>query len=359
MTENSGGVEAFLMNNFRSIDRSKMQWDFLCNSHEPIAYEEEILAAGSRTFHITARSQSIPKYEKELHAFFREHAKEYDAIWVNVSSLANIDYLICAKRYGIKRRIIHSHNSRNMDSALRGKVHGMNRRIIHRYATDFWACSQSAAEWFYRDDLMDRVVLVRNAINLERLAYNDEKRKQIRAQYGLEEKFLIGNVGRLHHQKNQSFALKVFRKVLDRREDAHLVLIGQGEDEEKLKEEARQLGIADHVLFAGLSRDVPGWLSALDVFLFPSTFEGQPIAALEAEASGIPVLASLEGSPTAGLLDNFKLLSLQETPERWAEELLKLPLDRADGTVITERFRQAGYEIHEEARRLTGLLKEQ
>ena len=103
MTENSGGVEAFLMNNFRSIDRSKMQWDFLCNSHEPIAYEEEILAAGSRTFHITARSQSIPKYEKELHAFFREHAKEYDAIWVNVSSLANIDYLICAKRYGIKR----------------------------------------------------------------------------------------------------------------------------------------------------------------------------------------------------------------------------------------------------------------
>ena len=166
-------------------------------------------------------------------------------------------------------------------------------------------------------------------------------------------------MGRLHHQKNQSFALKVFRKVLDRREDAHLVLIGQGEDEEKLKEEARQLGIADHVLFAGLSRDVPGWLSALDVFLFPSTFEGQPIAALEAEASGIPVLASLEGSPTAGLLDNFKLLSLQETPERWAEELLKLPLDRADGTVITERFRQAGYEIHEEARRLTGLLKEQ
>ena len=117
----------------------------------------------------------------------------------------------------------------------------MNRRIIHRYATDFWACSQSAAEWFYRDDLMDRVVLVRNAIDLERLAYNDEKRKQIRAQYGLEEKFLIGNVGRLHHQKNQSFALKVFRKVLDRREDAHLVLIGQGEDEEKLKEEARQL----------------------------------------------------------------------------------------------------------------------
>ena len=82
------------MNNFRTIDRTAMQWDFLCNSHEPIAYEEEILAAGSKTFHITARSKSIPQYEKELHAFFRKHAKEYDAIWVNVSSLANIDYLI-------------------------------------------------------------------------------------------------------------------------------------------------------------------------------------------------------------------------------------------------------------------------
>lgn len=345
------------MNNFRTIDRTAMQWDFLCNSHEPIAYEEEILAAGSKTFHITARSKSIPQYERELHAFFRKHAKEYDAIWVNVSSLANIDYLICAKRYGIRRRIIHSHNSRNMDSALRGKVHELNRRIIHRYATDFWACSESAAEWFYRDELMDQVVLVRNAIDLERLAYNGERREQIRDQYGLEGKFLIGNVGRLHHQKNQTFALKVFRKVLDQKDNAHLVLIGQGEDEEKLKEEARQLGIEDHVLFAGLSRDVPGWLSALDVFLFPSTFEGQPIAALEAEASGIPVLASLEGSPKAGLLDNFRLLSLQESPETWADELMKLPLERVDRTVITERFRQAGYEIHEEARRLAGLLQ--
>ena len=359
MTENPGGVESFLMNYYRRIDLERFHFDFLCNSYDPVAFEDEIHRMGGRTIHFTSRRRNPLRFKRELESFFVKHAGEYQAIWVNVNSLANIDYLKMAKKYGIPRRIIHSHNSRNMDSALRGKVHGMNRRIIHRYATDFWACSQSAAEWFYRDDLMDRVVLVRNAIDLERLAYNDEKRKQIRAQYGLEEKFLIGNVGRLHHQKNQSFALKVFRKVLDRREDAHLVLIGQGEDEEKLKEEARQLGIADHVLFAGLSRDVPGWLSALDVFLFPSTFEGQPIAALEAEASGIPVLASLEGSPTAGLLDNFKLLSLQETPERWAEELLKLPLDRADGTVITERFRQAGYEIHEEARRLTGLLKEQ
>lgn len=358
MTENSGGVEAFLMNNFRFLDRSRMQWDFLCNSHEPIAYEDEILQAGSRTFHITARSASIPKYERELHQFFREHAGEYDAIWVNVSSLANIDYLIQAKRYGIPRRIIHSHNSRNMDSALRGKVHELNRRIIHRYATDFWACSELAAHWFYRDELMDRVVLVRNAIDLDRLAYSPEKRQQYREQYGLEDQFVIGNVGRLHHQKNQSFALKVFAEVLKKRPASRLVLIGQGEDEQKLKEETRNLGIEEQVLFAGLSRDVPGWLSAMDLFLFPSTFEGQPIAALEAEASGIPVLASQEGSPAAGLIDNFRLLSLEQSPEIWAETILSMPLERVGNAEISERFRASGYEIRHEAERLQDMLTE-
>lgn len=356
MTENPGGVEAFLMNNFRCMDRDQIQWDFLCNSHDPIAYEDEILAAGSRTFHITARSASIPQYEKELHQFFRQHAKEYDAIWVNVSSLANIDYLICAKRYGIPRRIIHSHNSRNMDSALRGKVHVMNKQIVDRYATDFWACSELAAKWFYKDKLMDRVVLVRNAIDLDRMTFDPEKRAELRKAHGLEDRFLIGNVGRLHHQKNQSFALKVFKEVIDQKPEAHLVLIGQGEDEQKLKEEARLLNIQDHVLFAGVSRDVPGWLSALDLFLFPSTFEGQPIAALEAEASGIPVLASLEGSPTAKINDNFELLSLEESPSVWAEKLLSMTTERAGETEIRDRFRASGYEIHHEALRLQKLL---
>lgn len=147
MTENPGGVESFLMNYFRHIDKSKIQFDFLCNSHEFIAYEEEIRSSGSRIFHITARSKHWKKYSKELKKVFAGHASEWDAIWVNVCSLANIDYLKMAKKYGITKRIIHSHNSQNMDSWLRGILHKWNRLCLAGYATDFWACSENAARW--------------------------------------------------------------------------------------------------------------------------------------------------------------------------------------------------------------------
>jgi len=358
MTENPGGVEAFLMNYFRNMDPQKIHLDFLCNSYEKIAYEDEILSAGSRTYHITARSSDPMKYKRELRELFKTHAEEYDVIWVNVSSLANIDYLIEAKRYGIPKRIIHSHNSKNMDSKLRGKVHQLNRRIIDRYATDFWACSDAAAEWFYRKDLLDRVVLIKNAIDVSKLRFDPEKRFEIRKNYGLDDKFVVGNVGRLHHQKNQSLAIRTYAELVKERPDAELVLIGQGEDEEKLKEEVRSLGLEKSVLFAGVQKNVPEWLSAMDLFLFPSVFEGQPIAALEAEANGLPVLASVEGSPQAKINDNFIHRSISDSPEVWADAVLTMDLGRTDPDRVCENFENAGYEIKHEAKRLETLLSE-
>ena len=128
MTENPGGVESFLVNYYRHIDRNKIQWDFLCNSHNPVAYEDELISLGGRCFHISARSADRQKYRQELDSVFKEHAKEWSAIWVNVCSLANIDYLKVAKEYGIEKRIIHSHNSQNMDNWLRGLFHKWNKR---------------------------------------------------------------------------------------------------------------------------------------------------------------------------------------------------------------------------------------
>lgn len=130
MTENPGGVESFLVNYYRHIDRNKIQWDFLCNSHNPVAYEDELISLGGRCFHISARSADRQKYRQELDSVFKEHAKEWSAIWVNVCSLANIDYLKVAKEYGIEKRIIHSHNSQNMDNWLRGLLHKWNKRQI-------------------------------------------------------------------------------------------------------------------------------------------------------------------------------------------------------------------------------------
>lgn len=361
MTENPGGVESFLINYYRNIDRSVIQFDFLCNSYEPVAYEEELLALGGKTFHFTARSKSPVKYRRELKKFFREHAKEYDAIWVNVCSLANIDYLKLAKKYGIKRRIIHSHNSQNMDSRIRGLLHKKNRKKIGRYATDFWACSQDAARWFYSTDLLEKAVVIHNAIDVERMSFSEIKREKYRKQLNWDNNFVVGNIGRLHFQKNQIFVLRVFRMLLDRLPEARLVLIGQGEDEFKLKQEAERLQIKEYVYFAGVQSDIAGWLSAMDFFLFPSLFEGLSIVALEAQANGIVVLASEKVIPEElRINDNFKVLNLNAPVEEWTSRILEIcrKYFRESPETIRTNFIREGYDIRTEVKKLQQLFLE-
>lgn len=361
MTENPGGVESFLLGYYRKLDRTRVQLDFLGNSHNPMAYEEELRQLGARTFHVAARSENFSQYRREMEELFAAHASEYAAIWVNVSSLANIDYLILAKKYGIPRRIIHSHNSRNMDSRLRGALHYRNRQIIDRYATDFFACSESAADWFYTGKVRQRAVIIHNAIDVSRLFYTEEKRAQIRAQIGVEGATLVvGNVGRLHFQKNQTFLLDVFAQLHQKHPDSRLVLVGQGEDEEKLRDHARQLGLDNSVTFAGVQYDVPAWLSAFDLFLFPSLFEGLPIAALEAQANGVPVLASTAAMPRESVLcGNVRRLSLRRTAEQWADTALSLVrAGREKESEVRRRFVEGGYDIDTEAGKLQARLLE-
>lgn len=358
MTENPGGVESFLMNYYRRIDRRRVQFDFLCNSHDPVAYEDELLALGGRTFHITARSKDPLRYRKELFEVFRAHSTEWAAIWVNVSSLANIDYLVIAKRFGIERRIIHSHNAQNMDSPLRGVLHKLNRLRVGGYATDFWACSASAADWFYRKGLREKAVVIRNAIDVERMRFDPEKRAAIRAAYGLTDRLVIGNVGRLHFQKNQTFLLDIFAAFTRHRPDSVLALVGGGEDEAMLKDKAARLGVSDRVIFAGVQSDIPAWLSGFDLFLFPSLFEGLSIAALEAQANGVPVLASARVIPAEVRMNpNFTFFDLNASPEAWAAEAMRLlGTGREPQTEIAARFCEKGYDIAFETERLMRLL---
>ena len=272
MTENPGGVESFLLSYYKHIDKNKIQFDFLCNTHLKVAYEDELTILGGHVFHITARSENRKEYSDQLDAVFQEHAKEWDAIWVNVCSLANIDYLIVAKKYGIKKRIIHSHNSQNMDSALRKVLHQINKLRIQKYATDFWACSEDAARWFYNGDALNKAIVIHNAIDVERMQFDQTKRDAIRSEHGWNEKYVIGNVGRLHFQKNHPFMIDVFASYHKDHPDSVLVLVGQGEDEIMLKEKVQSLQIEKSVFFVGIQKDIQAWLSSFDLFLFHNAF---------------------------------------------------------------------------------------
>lgn len=359
MTENPGGVESFLMNYYRNMDRNKIRFDFLCNSYDRIAYEDELVEMGSRTFHFTARSRNPWKYYRELNDFFKKHGEEYCAIWVNVCSLANIDYLKMARKYGIRRRIIHSHNSQNMDGKFRGMLHLKNRKIITRYATDFWACSEDAAKWFFDSDLMSETEIIHNAIDVEQMAFDADKRASIRKRIGWEDRFVVGNIGRLHFQKNQTFILKIFSEMVKKLPESGLVLVGQGEDEKKLRIQAKELGIEDKVCFAGVQHDISGWLSSFDFFLFPSVFEGLSIAALEAQANGVSVLASKNViSAEVCVNSNFEFLALEKSVSDWADKIISMQKNcrRENEKKIKRNFETCGYDVKKEAERLEKLL---
>ena len=361
ITENPGGVEAFLVNYYRKIDRTKIQFDFLCNTHNKVAYENELKSLGGQVIHIAMRSKEPIKYRQELKQFMEQHASEYQAVWVNVCSLGNIDYLKVAKKYGIQKRIIHSHNSQNMDNRIRKILHMINRRKIDQYATDFWACSDDAAKWFYKDALQSKVVIIKNAIELENVGFSKEKREVLRNKYGISDKFVIGNVGRLHFQKNQMFALEIMKYLSKKIPDSVLMLVGQGEDEKKLRQRAEELNIKEKIIFTGVQSDIGGYLSAFDLFLFPSVFEGVGIAGLEAQANGLTVISSDDVIPEElKLTQNFHFKRLEDGAEGWANEIEKLSSDikRTDKNEIEKRFTEAGYNINTEIKRLEKLLME-
>ena len=346
------------MNYYRHIDRDHIQFDFLCNSYNPVAYEDDLIKLGGRTFHITARSDNYSRYKKELKEVFRAHANEWDAIWVNVCSLANIDYLKMAQKYGINKRIIHSHNSQNMDGKLRGLLHEWNKKKIGKIATDYWACSEDAAKWFYSGNTLQKAVVIHNAIDVDRLKYDEQKRTDLRSKYGWENKFVIGNIGRLHFQKNQTFCLEVFSEYVKENPDSVMVFVGQGEDEEKLKQQAKDLHIEDKICFAGVQKDIQAWLSSFDLFLFPSLFEGLSVVALEAQANGVPVLASKGVIPEdVKMNNNFMFLDLQENSKAWSIKIGQASaMERVDYQTTKMEFMNKGYDIETEVKKIERLL---
>ena len=347
ITENPGGVESVIMNYYRNINKEKIEFDFLCNSNE-VAYEDEIKNLGGTIYKITARSKNRKQFKKDLNNVFK---KKYDAIWVNVCSLANIDYLKYAKKNDVKYRIIHSHNSQNMDSKLRMVLHKINKLFISRYATDFWSCSEEASKWFYNKKIMnsDKYKIINNAIDVDKYRYDENIRKTYRNNMHLNEKFIIGNIGRFHFQKNHIFVLQVFKEVLKKDKNAYLILVGQGEEEEKIKNKISEYGIQENVLLLGVRNDISNILQMMDVFLFPSLFEGLPLALIEAQTNGLPIYASSSIPPKAKMVENFYFLDLNNSPEEWADEIIKTAKN-ARNNENYKIIEQKGYSIKKEAK---------
>ena len=314
----SGGAESIVMNIYRKLDRNKVQFDFLIRSKKNGPLVDEIKSLGGRIYYTSEYPKHFLKNERELKRFFNEHS-EYSVIHIHANSLMYIQPLILAKRYRIPCRIIHSH-SVTVGSRLSflKQIHYFNRKYVKQHATHRFACSEAAGVWMFEKDTFE---IINNGIDLDRVKFRQARREQIRKKYNLENAFVIGNVGRFSHPKNHAFMIRLFAKYAISHSDARLLLVGDGELFEDIQVLAKKLNVIEKITFAGTVSNVEDYLSAMDVFLFPSLYEGLPVALIEAQAIGLPCVFSNTITSTAILNNNCRCISLDSPMDEWVNAL--------------------------------------
>ena len=334
-----GGLETMLMNYYRSIDRSLVQFDFLTHRDFRADYDDEIEALGGRIYRLPSLNPFSRSYLGALDRFFREHP-EYRIVHSHLDCMAGIP-LKYAKKHGVSVRIGHAHNS-NQPRDAKYPLKLFYRRMIAGQATHLFACSEEAGRWMFGN--ADFRVL-NNAIDAGRYAFDPAIRSEVRRELGLPaDALVVGHVGRFDPQKNHRFLVEIFEKMPV---DARLLLVGDGVLRPDVEQQAAALGIRDRILFTGVRTDVDRLLQAMDLFLMPSLFEGLPVSIVEAQAAGLPCLISdrvpIECKKTALVTQ----IRLDASPAEWAEAVLSAAKMLRENTL--SQIREAGFDIRANA----------
>ena len=354
MTRNWGGLETYLMQQFRHLDPARVHYDFVNITGEyDICFQQEILDAGSKVYRVCSRHRNPLWHYREWYQLLRHHAGEYDAIVLNTNSLEYVYPLVIAKKFGIPRRVIHSHNGgfENAIGTARRALIAMNRRLLRASATDYLACSEAAGRWMF--DAGTSFHVVHNAIDLAAYHPDPVRRANARASLGLGDAFVLGHIGRFSYQKNHAFLLDVFAAVHEQKPDAVLLLVGDAVGDtsflDAAHEKVERLGLAGSVRFLGLRSDVPDLLQAMDAFLLPSHFEGLPLVGVEAQAAGLPCYVADTVSQELAMTDCMHFLPLGDAG-KWAVAILQDAAQPHRDTA--EAIRRAGYDIITETRKM-------
>lgn len=360
---NRGGIESFLLNYCMKFDHKIIQTDFVNMSQDSLANESKLKEMGSIVkINLPSKLRAPIKKREYLNNVILPLLKKYDCVWFNLVSLVDIDLIKTAKKAKVKKIIIHSHNSQNMDNSVSGYFnmvrHYINKCRAYKYATDYWACSIDAMKWMFPRKLFNKVKLIKNAIDINKYSFSQQKRDKIREHYKLEKDFVIGNVARLQYQKNQVFAIEVLKRLLNYIPNSKMVFVGNGEDKEKLIRKVRKMGLQNHVLFVGAKENIDAWYSSFDFFLFPSLFEGLSITSLEAQANGLPILASDTAITIEGkIIDNVRTMSLNNNIDSWVNTIVEMSkMRRKKESDIQEAFKEMGFDINVESKKMMKLL---
>jgi glycosyltransferase involved in cell wall biosynthesis len=327
---NRGGLETMLMNYYREMSKNGFQFDFLVHREEAGDYDKEIEALGGRIYRMpNIRPGNYRRYFKELDAFFEKNNR-YRIVHAHMNENSSF-VLRAAKKVGIPCRIMHSHASDlKLDYKYPFRMYA--RSVIRNNPSEYFACSNRAGEWLFGKKKISNsnFSIINNAVKTEDFIFNEETRKKVREEIKAEDKLVIGHVGRFHESKNHIFLLQVFESLFKKHNQSVLVLVGDGDTRKMIEREAEKRGIYHAIRFLGVRDDIADLLQAMDMFVFPSHFEGLPVVLIEAQAAGLRCILSDRITRDVDITGRMEFIPLERSADYWSEAILKSTYEHVD-----------------------------
>lgn len=315
-----GGVDRLLYDYCAHLS-DDVQFDFIVTSKNEGILEQPLKDLGCKIYRVSQLKEDFKGHRDQMEKILQ--AGNYDIIHDHSGYKAWCN-LTVAKKCGVKTRIAHSHLAFVNESFVGRVVRKISTALTKLYATDLFACGNDAAKWMWGEKSFskNKVYIMKNAVVSENFNFSSEKREKLRKELGVENQFVIGNVARITYQKNQEFLVEAFSEIKKHRDDAVLLLVGRGDNEEQIKNQVAELKLNDSVIFTGVRNDVPDLLNAMDVFVLPSRFEGLPVTLIEIQANGLPGVISDTVTKEMKLSEELLFLSLEKNYEEWANVIL-------------------------------------
>ncbi len=320
------GLETMLMNYYRNLDRTEIQFDFLTHRPYKSDYDDEIVSLGGKVYYAPRLyPQNYPKYFKWMKQFFKEHP-EYQIVHSHIDAMSYLP-LKAAKKAGIPVRIAHSHST-SIDRDFKYVLKQYYRYRLTSVLTDEFSCGKAAGDFLFRND---KFTLIPNAVEATKFYYDESVRNEVRKELKISNQtFVIGHVGRISYPKNHRFLINIFKEFHAINKDSILLIIGTGDMEEEIKKYAKESGVNDNIEFLGNRNDTERFYQAFDVFILPSLFEGVPLVGVEAQFADLPCFFSDKVPTEVVFSDKTNFMSLNQSAKEWAREIAKVDISNRD-----------------------------
>lgn len=357
----NGGTENFLMNYYRNFNLDYIQVDFIIHGYEQGIHEDEIKKLGGQVFYVSVRGDNIVKNNQELYNIFSQN--NYAIVHAHMNAMS-APVLRVAKQANIPIRIAHAHACyyQIYDHGLKKIIKlGLNyteKKLLPKFATELFACSKDSAMWLYGSKNISNAIIIPNAINTDIFKFSSKIRANIRQKYNIENKKVIGHVGRFDKQKNQIFLVKLLSILISKDPSYRLLLVGDGPKLDYIKNYAYKLNMLDYIIFTGNQSNVSDFLNSMDMFIMPSIYEGLGISLIEAQANGLYCLASSSIPQEVNITKNILFIDLKQDINIWINTITKFFNSNTSNINLRERIlysnkvKNAGYDIKEQATNL-------